>query len=149
MGKNVPDEFLQPPDESFSSDPREQRPHITVLYGIEDENPESLRKSLRGFGRVRVRFGPTGFFSVEEKGFDVVKVDVISEDLKRLRKAVERASRFHTDFPDYQPHSTIAYVKPQAGKKFSGDRTLSGERVEFDALTFCGADGKRAQIPLA
>ena len=141
MGRSIPDSLLHEKG-------REDKPHITVLYGIEDDSPNKLRKALTGFGGVRVRLGNTSFFQVERKGFDVVKVDILSMDLKRLRKAVESATTFHTDFPEYVPHATIAYVKMGTGEKFSGDRTLSGESVVFDTLTFCGKDGQRQKVPL-
>jgi 2'-5' RNA ligase len=141
MGKNVPDSMLH-------GKGREEHPHITVLYGIEDETPDKLAAALKNFGRVRARLGATSFFRVQKKGFDVVKLTVASEDLKRLRKAVEAASKFHTDFPDYVPHATIAYTKLGSGEKFSGDRTLAGEECVFDALTFYGSNGERTRILL-
>ena len=141
MGRNVPENLL-------ADNGREEKPHVTILYGIEDESPDKLTKALRGFGRVRIRLGSTGFFSIKDKGFDVVKVEVISEDIKRLRKAVEKASTHHTDFPDYKPHATIAYTVLGSGKRFADDRTLSGESVEFDTLVFSGKTDERTHIPL-
>jgi len=137
MGSRVPDEML-------AEDGREQHPHVTVLYGItEDESTAlpKLRDALKGFGQVRIRLGRVGIFDVAAKGFDVVKIDVASEDLQRLRKKVEATVQYQTDFPDYQPHITIAYVKRGTAKHLVGLATLAGVTGKFTSLTFCGKEG--------
>ena len=144
MGENIPDDLL-------SGDGREAAPHVTLLYGItEDESTAlpKLRRALKGFGQVRIRLGRVGMFEVPSKGFDVVKVDVVSEDLQRLRKKIEATVQYETDFPDYQPHVTIAYVQPGSAKRFVGDATLTGAAAAFTSLTFCTQGGNRVSISL-
>lgn len=115
---------------------REERPHITILYGITTDDAGMIREAAKGFGMVTARLGVTSLFEVPEKGFDVLKVEVRSPDLRRLRKKIEAATEFESDFPGYQPHATVAYLKHGAGKKYTGDRTLLGVNLEFPSFLF-------------
>jgi 2'-5' RNA ligase len=136
------------PDGDLAEKGREKDPHVTVLYGIKDESPDKLREGLRGFGTVRIRLKETSHFEVKDKGFDVLKVGVQSQDIHRLRKKIEGLVDFESDYPDYQPHATIAYLKLGLGKGVSGNRSLAGLEAVFDMLTFSGRNGEITKISL-
>lgn len=139
------------PDDILSEDGRESDPHITVLFGItEDSSIDKLRAAVAGFGRVSATLGETSTF--ENVGYakdqDVLKVTVTSPDLQRLRKKIEGAVEFETDYPDYEPHCTIAYVKAGQGKRLAGDRSLVGIVLLFDTLVFSAQDNTKTELPL-
>jgi N12 class adenine-specific DNA methylase/GGDEF domain-containing protein len=139
------------PDEVLGGDGRETKPHVTVQYGIESVDPEPVRAALAGEGPIKVRLGKVSTFppSNGSDGMDVVKVDVDSPDLARLRKKIADTVGAPGDtHADYVPHVTLAYVQPGQGKRFAGDSSLEGQEITLSSLTFSGKDGNVVEIPL-
>ncbi len=100
----------------------EEDPHITLLFGL---HPEVTLKQVTGvldkytFTGCRV-YKPSLFVNPK---YDVLKFDIaymarggafldkINKDLKQFP--------YTSDFPDYHPHMTIAYLQPGTGKKYT------------------------------
>jgi N12 class adenine-specific DNA methylase/2'-5' RNA ligase len=137
------------PDAALAEDGRETTPHVTVKYGLHGSDPEAVRAVLANEPPIRVTLGTTSIFPNGESGSgDVVKVDVDSPDLHRLNAKIADALE-HTDtFPNYQPHATIAYVKPGLGEQYAGDASLEGQTFTVDRIVFSGKDGSEIEIPL-
>jgi 2'-5' RNA ligase len=137
LGESIPDEHL-------ADDGREDKPHVTVKYGLHGDDPEAVRALLADEPPITVKLGKTSFFpNGESDAGDVVKVDVESPALRRLNKKIADALP-HTDtHPTYKPHATVAYLKPGLGKKYSGNESLVGHTVTLDRITF--SDKKRQQ----
>jgi 2'-5' RNA ligase len=134
-------------DEDLTDDGREDNPHVTVKYGLHDDDPAELIELLENEPPIRAAFGKTSFFPDSGSG-DVLKVDIVSPDLHRLNKKIADALE-HTDtHPTYVPHATIAYVKPGLGKDYEGDESLKGRRVTVDHVTFSDKNGKTTKIRL-
>lgn len=142
MGQSIPAGDLAP-------DAREAEPHVTVKFGLHDNDPEAVRRVLAGEPPITVRLGKTSFFpNGESNAGDVLKVDIDSPDLHRLNKKIADALP-HTDtHPDYVPHATIAYLKPGLGKQYANDDRLAGKTVTIDRVTFTGQNDERVEIPL-
>ncbi|MGE0463431.1 MAG: 2'-5' RNA ligase family protein [Vicinamibacterales bacterium] len=136
------------PDTDLAADGRESDPHITVQYGIESDDVEPLRQALAGLGPVTVRFGKTSLFENEDA--DVVKVDIDSPDLRRVREAIRAVVDAPGDtHPTYVPHATIAYVKPGRGRAYAGRTDLQGQTATIDRIVFSTRDRQTLEIPLA
>ncbi len=148
LGKSIPDEEL-------AEDGRESEAHITVKYGLHTADARKVKNALEGEPPIKLTLGKVSIFPAKEtetqRGgdqYDVVKVDVDSEDLRRLNKKISDALP-HTDtFPGYKPHATIAYVKPGLGKKYAGNTALEGQTAIIHSITFSSKDGKKTEIPL-
>lgn len=126
---------------------REDIPHVTVKYGVHFQTPSRrLRDALRRVGPVTITFGKTSLFENEDA--DVLKVDIVSPDLRRLNKLISRLLPTNDTHPIYMPHATLAYLKPGRGKKYSGNGALSGQKQEFDSIVFSGKRGHREVLPL-
>ena len=74
---------------------------------------------------------------------DVVKFDIISSDLDNLNKLMIDNFDYTNDYPEYHPHTTIAYVLPGKGKKYEKDiKNLNMESKEL-FYSFPGKDKKK------
>jgi len=94
----------------------ETDPHVTLLYGLhEDVNIDMVRSSLAVTKFRRVKIHNVSLFENDE--FDVLKFDVKDDIVNHCNKVLK--SLPHTEqYGDYQPHMTIAYLKPGLGKKY-------------------------------
>lgn len=100
----------------------ETDPHITVLYGFDQKyTGEEVQESLNNFlstNPIRVRLKGISCFENENRPYDVVKWDVESEDLELLNSYLKTQFDYESEFDQYIPHMTIAYVNKGEGKKY-------------------------------
>lgn len=140
---------LKIPDSCLAEDGRETKIHVTALYGLHgDGDSEALPKLVGCFGPVKVKLGPLSCFcATADKPHDVLKVEIDSPDLVKLHDLLK--TRPNSDkWPTYNPHVTVAFLKPGEGKKYDGKKTFEGLEWTFDALTFRDRDGKPTKISL-
>lgn len=133
---------------------REDEPHVTILYGLHDDDPSEAAELLAGVGPVRLRLGRTSVFPANERQtqrggpqYDVVKLEVESRELRQLNKLL-RALPHTNSFPDYKPHVTLAYVQPGTGRFYEGWDDLEGMEIVLDRVKFSPADGPPTEISL-
>lgn len=150
LSKAILDLSNRIPDDVLTHSGRESTPHITVKYGLHEMDPEVIRQAVENYGPVNVKLGKTSVFPADETqgGYDVVKVDVDSDDLHGLNRVICDAIP-HTDMhKDYQPHVTLGYVQPGAGEHYSGWNALDGKEVLLNELVFSDANKQATRIPL-
>jgi len=124
---------------------REIEPHVTVLYGLHDDEIEEdevivLLKSLK-LPTVNL----TAITSFDNENFDVLKWDVESEQLNLYNKIVTLLFPFTSKFPDYHAHATIAYLKPGTSKTYH-DTNVKDTTAEIEKWVYSKADGKKISI---
>lgn len=148
VGRRMKEASARIPDADLAKDGREDDPHVTVKYWLHGDDAEEVRKLLAGEGPIRVKLGKSSLF--ENDDADVLKVDVESEDLRRLNAKIAALPNSEKH-PDYKPHATIAYLKPGSGKKYAGKPVpgVSGAEITIDTLTFSGKNGEKVEIPLS
>lgn len=97
---------------------REDEPHVTILYGIHsDVSDDDVEKLISTITKPRLSITKIGIFENGDRGFDVVKFEINSEDLNGLNKMFKQLP--HTNnYPTYNPHITIAYVKSGYGQSY-------------------------------
>lgn len=98
------------PEEGFGPEP-----HVTILYGFDDAQEEEASEILRRAGPINAKVAGIDMFEAE--GYDVVIFRVESEDLKKLHNELDKLPN-ENQWPDYQPHMTIAYVQSGKGKEY-------------------------------
>jgi 2'-5' RNA ligase len=146
---------LSIPDGDLAGDGREKDFHVTVKYGLHTDDAVDVKKVVDSFGPVSVRLGKISLFPANEsqiqrggEQYDVVKIDVDSENLHRLNNLVSDSLECTDTHPDYKPHITLAYVKPGAGKKYVGEWEGEEDELSFNALRFSSKDGNKTTINL-
>jgi 8-oxo-dGTP diphosphatase len=96
----------------------EDEPHLTVLYGFTPhQNIEKIKKTVSSFKDLSVRIDNVSVF--QNDNYDVLKFGIAKDhDLMLLRNEIEDNFEYESTFPDYNPHCTIAYLKPNTAKKY-------------------------------
>lgn len=109
----------------------EKDPHVTIVYGIDMEkygSPEDLefiKTSIEESGLMTRSFHANSLsvFKNEEK--DVLKLDFKNskaiEKLRSLNSLFTKHFDVKSDFPDYKPHATIAYLVKGMSKQYVQD----------------------------
>jgi 2'-5' RNA ligase len=141
------DIYTEDGDQTFG---RETEPHVTILYGLHASIPDSdIKELIDNIKPSKLVLKEISIF--ENDKFDVVKFDVTGVSKGRVSKLNKKFTELPhtTDYPDYHPHTTIAYVKSGMGKKYV--QTLSGEStmiVSYDTITYSKADNTKNKYKL-
>src|SRR5579864_4530655 len=122
--------------------------HVTLKYGLLTDDFEDLKRVLDGEKAPHIKFGKTSFFEPEGKDYDVVVIEVESEDLQDLSKKLCSQVKCNDEHDGYNPHVTVAYVKKGLGKKYEGKDIITGEEIYLDTLTFSPKEGEPRQLEL-
>jgi hypothetical protein len=159
--ENIYREFPQIENEKWKSlnilqdDPNEKyglenEYHITVCYGLKNECEYfKLRKLLSEFNEFEIEFGNVSSFRRDEKPYDVLKVDIISQQLNDLHYLITSNVENEQSFPEYQPHMTLGYIKKgtciELEKPANG---LTGTKLLINKIVFSHADNYYLDLPL-
>ena len=120
--------------------------HVTVLFGLHDNEPDEVEEALTDEPPVRLTLGKTSIFECDD--YDVVKLDVESEDLHRINAKLQKHCVYTATHPTYKPHCTIAYVKKGMGKRYAGDDTFAGTELEIGEVLFSNKNREKTVIAL-
>ena len=104
----------------------ELHPHCTVKYGIHPEyTPYDIYHGVDLYP-VKVKIGKLSLF--ENDNYDVLKFNIISKDLCDINEQVSRVFNCTDSYHKYNPHITVAYIKPGTGKYYIDmDNDISGQ----------------------
>jgi hypothetical protein len=116
----------------------EDQPHITLLFGLHDDevNVDDLKKVIRNHANKPITVQAKGIstFQNENAPYDVVKFDIEGDVLHKINKELKNYPHT-TNFPDYHPHMTVAYVKKGMGPKyeriFEKPLNLTGGKIVY------------------
>lgn len=137
--KQIEDDDLYTEEEGHGL---ETEPHITVLYGIHEQDPKVVKSQL-DLGPAEYTL--TGLSLFENDDYDVLKCTVKSKDLKAFNKQCTDNLEYTNKFPDYIPHMTVAYLKPGTGKKYVKlNCEKFNEVLSSNKFTFSTKDSKKS-----
>lgn len=110
------DAYIEEGDRTYGIQPS-KKAHVTILYGLHADVPdEQVEALIDNMVAPEITLKKISIFD-KDKNFDVVKFDVEGDDLFKMNKAFAELPHT-TDYPDYHPHVTLAYVKAGTGKKY-------------------------------
>ena len=133
--ESIPDDIVYTGEDDMG---KEEWPHITILYGLEDDQQSEVKEILDGLdGKIKVKLGKISKFRHED--FDVLKIDVISKDLAKINEVLKTLSN-ENEYPTYIPHVTLAYVNKDEGEEFVGDDTFDGIEVIIEKIVYADKD---------
>lgn len=88
-------------------------PHVTLFYGLKDEDAQAVHQVVRTTKTdfVTVKCAPAFF---HQEAYDVVYFPVESPGLVTLHYTLRRVTGREPTYPIYTPHCTIAYTRKDA-----------------------------------
>lgn len=116
----------------------ETDPHVTVLYGLHEEVHEDLVCRMCQAFEGPVEAEITGLSTFDTEDYDVLKFDVESEKLRSLNKAFKNFP-YTTEYEDYNPHMTVAYLKKGVAGKYDGIEDHVPKKLQFPRFKFTPA----------
>jgi 2'-5' RNA ligase len=125
---------------------KENDAHITVLYGIKDEDPK-IKSIIQSFKPFDIRLGIVTAFR-DSKDYDVLKVGIESPVLHKMHYMLEANIKNKNSFPTYAPHMTLAYLKKSFVDKYIGDQSFQGTMFLNNVVMFCLKDSRKVPIIL-
>lgn len=134
------------PNDLHEEDKGKDEAHITVKYGIVECDVDVLKDELLKVAPISARLGKLSCFNTDE--YDVLKVDVISDDLHKLNELVCSICPHIDTYPEYKPHITVAYIKKGKGDKYVGNHDLEDHEMEFDVVKLSNQDGDKTDLKL-
>jgi hypothetical protein len=125
--------------------------HVTVRYGIQGDDTAGIRKFIESQPPFMARLGETDVFPPTEnsKGAAVVHARVESPELTRLNDEIQQHGDFkESNFKDYKPHATIAYIDPSQAEAYKGRTDLKGAEFPVNSIAISDRNGNQTDVPL-
>lgn len=126
----------------------EDEPHVTLLYGLHDDvKDKSIFDAISKHKIGKFKLYNVSAFKNEK--FDVLKFDVryVNKSGAFLHKINKELSKLPhtTDYPDYHPHCTIAYLKKGASDKYI--KKFKGKEYDVSSpyIVYSKSDGTKVK----
>jgi hypothetical protein len=126
----------------------EYEPHITVRYGITDDEFDGIREYLAGQKPFTVTFGKTKSFPATEHsdGASPIFVEVESPDLVRINKELASHGNFKAADFTYTPHMTVAYVSEEYAGLYTDLTDLEGVEHLVSSIAISPKNGPQESV---
>lgn len=152
--KSILDAQKEIPKEDMANDGSEEeadKPHLTVRYGLKDEDHAKLKDFIQKQTPFTAKLGKTAAFPPTEfsDGAVPIHAPVEAPELHKLNAEIEKHANFApSNFPEYKPHVTVAYVKPEAADKHVGNSTTDGKTFHVSSISISNRDGDKESVPM-
>lgn len=127
-------------EDFLADDGREDYCHCTILYGFDqDVDIVDVEACLKKHDNINISLGKVKRFPASDHrpGSDVLVIEVIPDKaLVDLHNELKSKFQVQTTFPNYNPHVTIAYIKPGSLTELDGDIAFEGFDVECNKMTY-------------
>lgn len=104
----------------------ESDPHVSILYGLISEKiiDKEIFEIIEKVNSQDIKIEISGINIFENGTFDVVKMEVHSDYLLSLNKEFKKLPHV-SQFYDYNPHITMAYLLPGCGRKYINNEYIN------------------------
>lgn len=137
------DIFTKEGDRSFGL---ETEPHVTLLYGLHhDVDHDAVTDTCQNCAYPNLTLKNASCFNNDE--YDVLKFDVDSPELHSVNAELSKFPHT-TNFPDYHPHSTVAYLKKGTGQKYVDKFKDQEHQVTPNKIVYSMASGEKREYPI-
>jgi GGDEF domain-containing protein/2'-5' RNA ligase len=130
---------------------KEEEPHVTVKYGIQGEDTEGIKKYMASLAPFEATLGKTSSFPPSESsdGAAVIQAPIESPELQKINAEIEKHGDFtESKFPDYVPHVTLAYVKPEKTARYVGMDVTAGKKFPVNEIAITNRNGEQEVVKL-
>lgn len=134
------------PKSCLSEDGREDEPHVTVLYGLNDKDFEKVKEKIKDFKQFNIRLGSISKFDNKEK-YDVLKIDVIGDSIRKLNKKIKEIPHY-SNYNEYKPHCTLAYVKKDSCNSLLKNNHFENTVIKIKSVNFIDTSKNKKIIKL-
>jgi len=124
----------------------EDSPHVTVKYGIVENDISKISDIIEGYDPITIKCGNVEIFDTNPK-FDVVKIHITGDKLQKLHDMLSEKNDGDS-FPEYKPHLTLAYVQKGKGKNLIDNDFFDKLEDTIDQVLFVSKDGNDHYIDL-
>ena len=127
------DELYSDPDDKVFKYGLEKETHVTIAACLDnDVDLDGIKKILLPIDGYSVIVNDISMF--ENEKYDVLKCNVGSLNLYATNKKILDKYPSHSEFKEYHPHVTIAYLKKGKAKKYTKD--MLGKLVVLEPKNF-------------
>jgi 2'-5' RNA ligase len=102
--------------------------HITLRYGIQGEDVSAIENLLAAHHPICATLGATSSFPPSQAipGVAVIFAKIACPELHVLNQRLGETTHFIDTAHPYEPHVTIAYVRPETAHKYVGNSITAG-----------------------
>lgn len=125
--------------------------HVTVRYGIKGEDVEGVKKYLASLAPFEASLGKTEKFPPTEhsEGAAVIHAPIEAPELHKINSELEKHGDFtEPSFRAYQPHATVAYVKPEKADRYVGMSVTDGKKFPVNEIQISDRFGNQQSVKL-
>jgi 2'-5' RNA ligase len=102
-------------------------PHITLRYGIEGDDISAIEALLATQSPIAATLGATSSFPPSAtREVAVIIVNIDCPELHALHQRLGEVVEFAEPTHEYEPHVTVAYVRPEVAEKYVGNQITAG-----------------------
>lgn len=126
----------------------ETEPHCTLLYGLHDNvTDEDIEHVIENHVFDTCKAHNLSCF--ENDLYDVLKFDIDGNGLFKINDELKQFP-YTTEYPNYHPHMTIAYLKPGMGKNYVKLLSKRYDRLYLKPkyVIYSKTDGTKKEMPI-
>ena len=140
------DLYISDGDNSYG---KEDEHHTTLLYGLHEEvTLKAVTDIIQTYEFTNCIMHNPSLFKTDT--YDVLKYEVMGDNLHSVNQSLKKLP-YTTSFPKYNPHFTIAYLKPGCGNYYVNElNTLKLNKFSITPThaVYSTADGKKHKIKI-
>ena len=119
--------------------------HITLLYGLNHTvDVNDVATVLDGIVYSNCTLNNISLF---KNTYDVLKFDVSGNNLSESNKKLKQLPH-HSDYPEYNPHLTIAYLKQGFGERYITKFANSTYSLKPKHIVYAHSNGRKWKLDI-